>query len=90
MKHATPPCGSVALLLRSSLPCPMRFTLTTANATPLDTLRTLLAVCVHPVGSGTTSHPLAVRPDWRTVHPAGDPDVHLLQLLRVPRKSEDW
>jgi len=90
MKCATPPCGSVALLLRSNLPCPMRFTLTTANATPLDALRTLLAVCVHPVDGGLTSHQSAVRPDWRTVHPAGDPDVHLLQLLRVPRKSEDW
>ncbi|MGF6088923.1 hypothetical protein [Pseudomonas sp. 18173] len=27
MKRATPPCSSVALLLRPSLPCPMRPTL---------------------------------------------------------------
>ncbi|CAI8832351.1 MULTISPECIES: hypothetical protein [unclassified Pseudomonas] len=36
MKHATPPCNAIALLLRSSPPCAMRLTLTTANVVPLD------------------------------------------------------
>ena len=36
MKHATPPCNSIASLLRSSPSCALRLTLTTANAVPLD------------------------------------------------------
>ena len=38
MNRATPPCNSIALLLRSNPPCAMRLTLTTANANavPLD------------------------------------------------------
>jgi len=119
MKRATPPCRSVALLLGSSLRCPMRLTLTTANAMPLDdfdqppptapsastnppaapkaapdALLSLLAehhpAIRQPVGDDITGHQLAVRLDWHTVHPAGDPDVHLQELLRVPQKREDW
>ncbi len=36
MKRATPPCSSIALLLRSSPPCTMLHTLTTASIVPLD------------------------------------------------------
>ncbi|WP_223528683.1 hypothetical protein [Pseudomonas sp. GL-R-19] len=36
MNRATPPCNAIALLLRSSPPCAMRLTLTTANAVSLD------------------------------------------------------
>jgi len=119
MKRATPPCRSVALLLGSSLRCPMRLTLTTANAMPLDdfgpppptapsastnppaapkaapdALLTLLAghhpAIRQPVDGDITGHQLAVRLDWHAVHPAGDSDVHLQELLGVLRKSEDW
>ena len=43
-----------------------------------------------PVCGDITSHQSAVRPDRRAVHLAGDPDVRLLDLLGVPRKSENW
>ncbi|WP_223549690.1 hypothetical protein [Pseudomonas sp. A-B-19] len=36
MNRATPPCNSIALLLRSNPPCAMHLTLTTANTVPLD------------------------------------------------------
>ncbi|WP_442967223.1 Ig-like domain-containing protein [Pseudomonas sp. WJP1] len=36
MKRATPPCNSIDLLRRSSLPCAMLLTLATADAAPLD------------------------------------------------------
>ncbi|WP_257230300.1 Ig-like domain-containing protein [Pseudomonas sp. SbOxS1] len=36
MKRATPPCYSIDLLRRSSLPCAMLLTLATADAAPLD------------------------------------------------------
>ena len=42
-----------------------------------------------PLVSDITCHQSAVRPDWCIVHPAGFPDVQLLQLLRALRKSED-
>ncbi len=42
-----------------------------------------------PVVGSITGLQSAVRPDRRTDHPAGDPDVRLLALLRVPRKSEN-
>ncbi len=119
MKRATPPCRSVALLLGSRLRCPMRLTLTTANAMQLDdfgppppaapsattnppaapkaapdALLTLLAghhpAIRQPVDGDITGHQLAVRLDWHAVHPAGDSDVHLQELLGVLRKSEDW
>jgi hypothetical protein len=114
MKRATPSCSSIALLLRSSPPCAMLLTLTTANAVPLDDFgpppptapsaftnppadpkAALDVLTLPPANQGAivlpiTGHQSAVRPDRRAVHPAGDPDVHLLELLDVPRKSEDW
>ena len=135
MKRATPPCSSIALLLRSSPPCTMLLTLTTASAVPLDDfgsppptppsaftnppadLKAALdeltlppanpgAIVLpngvfgdrntprpdtehlaehhpairQPVGGGITGHQSAARPDRRAVHPAGDPDEHLLEL----------
>ena len=40
------------------------------------------AVVDQLVGGVTTDQPV--------VHPADHPDVHGLELLRVPRQSEDW
>ena len=104
MKRVTPPCNSIALLLRSSPPFTMRLT----------DHKAALAVFVHPgadvprlhrpgtehlaehhpairqpVGGGITGHQSAVRPDQHAVQPASDSDVRLLGLLRVPRKSEN-
>jgi hypothetical protein len=93
MKCATPPCRSAALLLRSRLPCPLRLALTTAYAMPSPLFgaqpytRQMLSFKdfgtkkPDPTQAAPTSYALAV-----CVQPAGDSDVHLLQLLRVPGK----
>jgi hypothetical protein len=49
----------------------------------------LPAIC-QPVSGGISGHRSVVRPERRAVHPAGDPDVHLPELVRVPRKRESW
>jgi cytochrome bd-type quinol oxidase subunit 2 len=90
MKRAKPPCSSIVLLLRSSLPCLTRLTLTAANATSLDALRTLLAVCVQTVGGGTTSHQLAVRLTGALFILPANLMYTFCSYYVFPRKSEDW
>lgn len=85
MKRATSPCSSITLLLRSSPPCAMLLTLTTANAVPLDDFGPPPPIApsafTNPLAAPKAARAVYVRPDRRAVHPAGDPDVHLLELL---------
>ena len=90
MKRATPPCSSIALLLWSSPPCTMLIPLTTASAVALDDFGspppTPPSAFTNPPAEFKAT--LDVRPDPHAVHPSSDPDVHLPELLRVPRKRE--